>query len=44
MGASCGSAKADEQVYKDLGISDLHAYSILDVKEVEGHRYVKGQK
>ena len=42
MGASCGG-DVDEsefhQTFKDVGLQAQHAYSVLDVKAVEGHRY-----
>ena len=48
MGASCGSSirredrEAYEQYkegYKQLGLRANHAYSVLDVQDVNGYRY-----
>ena len=42
MGASCGG-DVDEtefsETYKNVGLQAQHAYSVLDVKAIEGHRY-----
>lgn len=41
MGASCGGdSKAEEEAtYSNVGLQTHHAYSVLDVKDVHGHRY-----
>ena len=42
MGASCGgtSSDSDEDVYTTVGLQSRHAYSILHVKDIQGHRWV----
>ena len=43
MGASCGGDVDDElliESYKTVGLQAQHAYSVLDVRDVGGNRYV----